>query len=259
MSTPDLSLFDLTGRTAVVTGASRGIGQAIAIALAHAGADLFALARSTDGLQATRAEIEALGRNCTIIAADLSTLEGIEAAFAEVRALAPSADILVNNAGMEEVCPSADVSEELWDRIVGLNLKSAFFAAQAFAKPLLAGGRPGSILNLGSLTSAVGVPTATPYTASKSGVLGMTRALSTEWAPKGIRVNAIGPGYFRTELTEAFYQDEGWQASMLGKIPMGRFGRLEDLAGVSVFLASDASAYVSGQIFYVDGGYLASI
>lgn len=251
--------FSLDGHWALVTGASRGIGQAIAGGLAEAGADIVAVARTQAGLAETRTRVEALGRTCRTIAADLSQAAAIGEVFGQLADARIAPDVLVNNAGMEDVCPSAQVSEDLWDRIVGLNLKSAFFVAQSFARPLLAAGRRGSIINLGSLTSAVGVPTATPYTASKSGILGMTRALSTEWSPRGIRVNAIGPGYFRTALTEAFYQSADWQAKMLDKIPMGRFGDLDDLVGVAVFLASGASAYLSGQIIYVDGGYLGSI
>ena len=168
-------------------------------------------------------------------------------------------DILVNNAGHEEVTPSLDVEEAVWDRVVDTNLKGAFFVAQAAARRMRADGHGGAIVNLASLTSYVGVPTATPYGASKAGIVGMTHALSAEWASLGIRVNAIAPGYFRTAMTETFYRDEAWQAAMLGKIPLGRFGALGDLAGAVIFLASDASAYVTGQCIPVDGGYLASI
>ena len=255
----NLKQFDLAGRQALVTGASRGIGQAIAVGLAEAGADIIATARTVAGLDETRKAVEALGRQCKAIASDLSADGAVARLFSTISNDGAHPDILINNAGMESVSPSVDVTESLWDEIVDLNLKTAFFVAQSFAKPLLEKGQAGSIVNLGSLTSAVGVPTATPYTASKSGLLGMTRALSTEWSPMGIRVNAIGPGYFRTELTEAFYQDDDWQQRMLGKIPMGRFGKLDDLVGVSIFLAGDASAYLTGQIIYVDGGYLGSI
>ncbi|MEM8855513.1 MAG: SDR family oxidoreductase [Pseudomonadota bacterium] len=249
------ALFDLTNTTALVTGASRGIGQAMAVGLAQAGADIVAAARSETGLDETRALVEACGRRCTVLPLDVTDRKAV-AALAD---LDGPPTILVNNAGMEEVSPSTDVSEALWDRIVDTNLKGAFFVAQAFAKGLMARGLGGSIINLGSLTSAAGVPTAVPYTASKAGILGMTRALCAEWAPHGIRVNAIGPGYFRTELTEVFYQDDAWQEAMRAKIPMGRFGDLEDLKGAAVFLASNASAYVTGQIVYVDGGTLASL
>jgi gluconate 5-dehydrogenase len=215
--------------------------------------------RDEGTLDPVRSAVEALGRRAVAIAADVSDTGEIAALFERIQGLDLAPDILVNNAGMEQVCPSAEVAPELWDRIVDTNLKGAFFVAQGFARPLLAAGKPGSIVNLGSLTSAVGVPTATPYTASKSGILGMTRALAAEWAGSGVRVNALGPGYFRTELTEVFYRDEAWQEAMLGKIPMRRFGRMDDLVGAAVFLASDAASYVTGQILYVDGGYLASI
>ena len=254
-----MDLFSLAGRTALVTGASRGIGQAIAVGMAWAGADVIAVSRNARSLDETVAKIEKVGRACHAMAADVSGKSAVDSLFSQIEQAGLSPDILLNNAGIEDVRASADVDEALWDKIVDTNLKGAFFVAQGFARPLLAAGKTGSIINTASLTSEVGVPTATPYTASKSGLVGMTRALSTEWSPKGIRVNAIGPGYFRTELTEAFYQDDGWQQAMLGKIPMGRFGHLEDLVGASVFLASSASAYVTGQVIYVDGGYLASI
>ncbi len=254
-----MDLFSLADRTALVTGASRGIGQAIAVGMAWAGADVIVVSRNVRSLDETVAEIEKAGRSCHAMAADVSDKSAVESLFGQIEQAGLSLDILLNNAGIEDVRASTDVDEALWDKIVDTNLKGAFFVAQGFARPLLAAGKTGSIINTASLTSEVGVPTATPYTASKSGLVGMTRALSTEWSPQGIRVNAIGPGYFRTELTEAFYQDEVWQQAMLGKIPMGRFGHLKDLVGASVFLASNASAYVTGQVIYVDGGYLASI
>lgn len=249
------ALFDLSDKTALVTGASRGIGQAMAVGLAEAGAHIIAAARSTAGLGQTRTMVEACGRRCTVLPLDVTDGDAVSA----LASLEGPPTILVNNAGVEEVSPSTDVSEAVWDRIVDTNLKGSFFVAQAFAKALMARSMGGSIINLGSLTSAAGVPTAVPYTASKAGVLGMTRALCAEWAPHGIRVNAIGPGYFRTELTEVFYQNAAWQEAMRAKIPIGRFGKLEDLKGAAVFLASDASAYVTGQILYVDGGTLASL
>ncbi|HIP79708.1 MAG TPA: SDR family oxidoreductase [Kiloniellaceae bacterium] len=254
-----MSLFSLEGRTALVTGASRGIGRALAAGLAEAGADLILAARSEDALQDTAAAVRAYGRQAHVYTADVSEPASIGGLFQKMDDAGLRADILINNAGMEEVRASVDVDEALWDRILDTNLKGAFFVARHFAERLLTAGFPGAIVNTCSLTSAVGVPTAVPYTASKTGLLGMTRALSSEWSPKGIRVNGIGPGYFRTELTEVFYQDDAWRAAMLAKNPMGRFGALEDLVGACVFLTAPASAYVTGQLVFVDGGYLASI
>ena len=255
MSMPSPS-FDLGGKVAVVTGASRGIGRAIAEGFAGAGARVVLAGREKSTLSTVENEITKTGGRCSHEVVDVASSRAIDTAFAAVAERHGRIDILVNNAGVEEVRPSLQVDEALWDRILDTNLKGAFFAAQAAAKRMTGGG---SILNLCSLTSEVGVPTAVPYGASKSGLLGMTRALAAEWAPRGIRVNGIGPGYFRTALTEVFYQDEAWQTAMLDKIPLKRFGRLEDLIGAAIFLCSDAAAYVTGQVLYVDGGYLASI
>jgi gluconate 5-dehydrogenase len=248
--------FSLSDKVAVVTGASRGIGKAIAGALAGAGATVVLMGRDGPALAAATEEFDAAGFQVHSSAVDVTDTAALDAAFASVAERLGGIDILVNNAGMEQVCPALEVDEALWDRIVGVNLKGAFFCAQAAARRMQGGG---AILNLCSLTSEVGVPTAVPYGASKSGLAGVTRALAVEWAPRGIRVNGLGPGYFRTALTESFYQDAAWQRRMLDKIPMGRFGDLNDLCGSAVFLCSDAAAYITGQILYVDGGFLASI
>jgi NAD(P)-dependent dehydrogenase (short-subunit alcohol dehydrogenase family) len=257
--TVDLSQFSLAGKRALVTGASRGIGQEIARGLARAGADVAIAARSRAGLDETMALIEGAGGKSVALAIDVSRVadcrDGVSLAAEALGGL----DILINNAGIEQVCPSLDVDEALWDRILDTNLKGAFFCAQGAAKVMQAQGKGGAILNLCSLTSEVGVPTAVPYGSSKSGLLGMTRALAVEWAPLGIRVNGLGPGYFRTALTEVFYQNDAWQQSTMQKIPLARFGRLQDLIGAAVFLSSDAAAYVTGIYLPVDGGYLASI
>jgi len=254
-----MTVFDLQGQTAVVTGASRGIGMALALGLAEAGADIVALARNEDGLEALKHAVERLDRRCLVVPTDMASVDAIREAFGQMGAAVPCPQILVNNAGVEQICASAVIEETLWDTIIDTNLKGSFFAAQCFARRLLDEGKSGSIINLGSLTSAVGVATAVPYSSSKSGILGMTRALSTEWSPHGIRVNAIGPGYFRTAMTDAFFADPEWQDRMRSRIPIGRFGHLNDLKGVAVFLASSASSYITGQILYVDGGYLASL
>ncbi|MGE0120931.1 MAG: SDR family NAD(P)-dependent oxidoreductase [Dongiaceae bacterium] len=256
--TTDNPSFSLAGRKALVTGASRGIGQALAVGLARAGADVAVAARGSESLAATLEAVRAAGRRAHGLALDVRDAAAMGRGVAAAGDALGGLDILVNNAGVEEVRDSLAVDEALWDRILDTNLKGAFFCAQAAAR-LMADGSGGAILNVCSLTSEVGVPTAVPYGSSKSGLLGMTRALAAEWAGRAIRVNAIGPGYFRTDLTEVFYRDPAWQDAMLAKIPLRRFGRLEDLVGAAVFLCSDAAAYVTGQCLYIDGGYMASI
>ena len=248
--------FSLHGKRALVTGASRGIGRAIAEGLAAAGAAVAIAARRIERLEEAAAAIARAGQAAHAIAMDVSNVAGCREGVARAGERLGGLDILVNNAGFEQVAPSLAVTEEIWDRILDTNLKGAFFTAQA-AAPLIAGG--GAILNLCSLTSTRGIATAVPYGSSKAGLLGMTRALAVEWAPLAIRVNAIAPGYFRTALTEVFYQSEAWQQAMLANIPLQRFGELGDLVGASVFLCSDAAAYITGICLPVDGGTLAGI
>jgi NAD(P)-dependent dehydrogenase (short-subunit alcohol dehydrogenase family) len=250
------SPFSLSDKVAVITGASRGIGSAIGAALAQAGAAVALLGRDASALESVRHDIAQHGGVVMQVMADVTDVAATSAAFGRIRDALSRIDILINNAGVEHVSPSRDVTESLWDRVVDTNLKGAFFCAQAAARLMMQGG---SIVNVCSLTSEVGVPGSAAYGAAKSGLAGLTRALATEWARDGIRVNGIGPGYFRTQMTEEFYRDEVWQRAMLLKIPLQRFGRLEDLGGAAVFLCSDAAAYITGQILYIDGGYLAAL
>ena len=254
-----LSNFNLEAKLALITGSGRGIGKSLSLALAKAGCDIILTARSKKELEKVKAEILLLDRECHSFILDIQNVKDIKSFFSKLQKLNLYPDILVNNAGTEEVRSSVDVDEELWNKILDTNLKGAFFISQCFAKQLKVKRKHGSIINLGSLSSSIGIPTAVAYTSSKAGLLGMTKALSAEWASLNIRVNAIAPGYFRTDLTEIFYKNPNWQKSMLNKIPMKRFGNMEDLDGVVIFLASNASSYITGQIFYVDGGFISSI
>jgi gluconate 5-dehydrogenase len=248
--------FSLQNKLAVITGASRGIGASMAAALARAGARVVLLGRDAAALSEIQKLILESGHEVTTAILDVTDVAQIHQHFDRILQDLGPLDILINNAGIEQISPSLEVTEAIWDRILDTNLKGAFFCAQAAARRMTNGG---SILNICSLTSEVGIPTAAPYGASKSGLAGLTRSLAVEWAARGIRVNGIGPGYFRTALTEEFYRDSTWQQIMLPKIPLQRFGELDDLSGAAVFLSSDAAAYITGQILYVDGGLLASL
>ncbi|TVQ40949.1 MAG: glucose 1-dehydrogenase [Geminicoccaceae bacterium] len=250
--------FDLAGKKALVTGASRGIGAALAVGLAEAGADVAIAARTAAALEPTRQRIDGLGRHAAPIAMDVRDIDAIRDGTALAASLLGGLDILVANAGIEDIRPSLEVDEALWDRIVDTNLKGAFFTCQAAAR-IMAQGQGGAIVTLCSLTSEKGVPTAVPYGSAKTGLVGMTRALAAEWAAQNIRVNGLGPGYFRTDLTEIFYQNQDWADRMQSKIPLRRFGQLDDLVGPTIFLASDAARYITGQVLYVDGGTLAAL
>ena len=244
-------LFDLSGQAALVTGANTGLGQAIAVGLAAAGADIVAVGRSAP--DETARLVEGLGRKLRAVTADLSAIAPIEAVMAEAGPI----DILVNNAGVIRRADSVDFSEADWDAVMDVNLKTAFFLSQAAAKRWIAAGRGGKIIQVASMLSFQGGLRVPSYAASKSGLAGLTKALANEWAAKGINVNAIAPGYFVTNNTEALRQDETRSRQILERIPAGRWGTPQDLAGVAVFLASAASDYMHGAVVPVDGGWLA--
>ena len=249
------SPFDLTGRTALVTGANTGIGQGIALALAQAGAKVVAAGRSS--MDETVAAISAIGGTCLPLTVDLQEKGIAPRLIEEAGALAGPLDILVNNAGIIRRADALDFSEEDWDEVMNLNLKANFFLAQAFARRCLADKRGGRIVNIASLLSFQGGIRVASYTASKSGLAGLTRLLACEWAAKGINVNAIAPGYVETNNTQALREDPERSAAILSRIPAGHWGKPSDIGGTAVFLASDAAAYVHGAVIPVDGGWLA--
>ncbi|MFC7378798.1 2-dehydro-3-deoxy-D-gluconate 5-dehydrogenase KduD [Brevundimonas sp. GCM10030266] len=247
--------FDLSGRTALVTGANTGLGQAIAVGLAQAGADIVAVGRSAP--TETAELVQAAGRALHAIPADLSSTAPIADVVAQAVAAVGQIDILVNNAGIIRRNDSLDFTEEDWDAVIDTNLKTAFFLSQAVARTWVEAGRGGKIINICSMLSFQGGIRVPSYTASKSGLAGLTRLLACEWAAKGINVNGIAPGYFATNNTEALRADEVRNRDILARIPAGRWGDPSDLGGAAVFLASDASAYVHGTVLAVDGGWLA--
>ena len=245
--------FDLTGKVAIVTGANTGIGQAIAVGLANAGARIAAVGRS--GMEET-AEMIGGGDKFLAIKADLSTLEPIQRIVDETVEWGGAVDILVNNAGIIRRGDAIDFSEDDWDAVMDINLKSLFFLTQAVARNMMPLGR-GKIINIASLLSFQGGIRVPSYTASKSGVAGLTKLLACEWAGKGINVNAIAPGYIATNNTQALRDDPDRNRAILDRIPAGHWGRPDEISGAVVFLASAAADYVHGTVLPVDGGWLA--
>jgi NAD(P)-dependent dehydrogenase (short-subunit alcohol dehydrogenase family) len=252
----NLQAFDLTGRVALVTGASRGLGKGMAVALAGAGADMAVAARGAEGLKQTAEEIGDLGRETLAVSTDVTQVEQIRDLVRRTVDHFGHLDILIPAAGINIRGPSVDYAEADWDRVIAVNLKGVFFTCQAAGRIMIEQGS-GSIITVASLTTTFGFPGIASYCASKGGVGQLTKSLASEWAPHGVRVNAVAPGYYRTAMTEPLFQDPAFREYIFGRIPMDRPGLPEDLGGAVVFLASDASTYVTGQVLYVDGGWTA--
>jgi 2-dehydro-3-deoxy-D-gluconate 5-dehydrogenase len=247
--------FDLTGKVALVTGGNVGLGQGIALALAEAGADIVSVALSDS--DDTVAKVQAMGRRAHAISADLTSIEPVGRVVEEALAAMGRIDILVNNAGLIRRADAVDFTEADWDLVMNINLKTVFFMSQAVARLFIKQGDGGKIINIASMLSFQGGIRVPSYTASKSGVAGLTKLMANEWAPHRITANAIAPGYFATANTQALREDPVRSAEILGRIPAGRWGEPSDLGGAAVFLASRASDYVQGAILPVDGGWQA--
>jgi NAD(P)-dependent dehydrogenase (short-subunit alcohol dehydrogenase family) len=247
-------LFDLTGQVALVTGASKGLGRAMAVGLARAGAELALCARDLDGLAVTRRAVEELGRRAETYALDVLDPESVRRAVAAAVEAFGRIDILVNNAGVNVRKPALELSEEEWDRVVDTNLKGYFLVARAVGAHMVAR-RKGKVINVSSIFGAVGMHHQLAYAASKGGVVQLTKVLAIEWAKHGVNVNAIGPTYFETPLVATLRDDPERFQFINERTPMGRWGQPEELEGTLVYLASRASDFVTGQTVYVDGGW----
>ena len=248
------NLFDLTGKAAIVTGASRGLGQCMGRALARAGADLVITSRTLASLEPFRKEIEALGRRALPLALDVRDLGSIQRMAADAVANYGHIDILVNNAGCNVRKPAVEVTWDDWNLILDTNLRGTFFVSQAVAGASMIPRRFGRIINIGSVTAVFGYAGLAPYGASRGGVKQLTMSLADDWGPHGITVNCLAPGWFRTAQNDVLYRNEEWVAYLCDRIPLKRPGEPHDLDGAVVFLASDASGYITGQTLLVDGG-----
>jgi 2-deoxy-D-gluconate 3-dehydrogenase len=247
------SQFSLIGKKALITGSSKGIGAAIAQALAHAGADIVLVGRTKESLDSTYSAIINTGRKVEIVLCDVSSTESIQKAFASIAEL--NVDILINNAGSISRAPAAETDMQDWNRIIDTNLNSVFQISQACGHGMIQRGS-GTIINIASLLSFQGGINVPAYTASKHGVAGITKALANEWGSRGVTVNAIAPGYISTDNTAALRADTDRNASILARIPIGRWGNPDDIASVAVFLASPAARYINGEVLTVDGGWM---
>lgn len=258
MSSPQKSPFRLDGRIALVTGSSMGIGNAIARGLAEAGATIVINGRDAKKVAAAAGELRSAGFTVHEAAFDVTKPDDVTAAVARIETEIGPISILVNNAGMTKRMPLDQMPDEVWREVIGLNLDSVFYVSKRVAAGMLAR-KNGSIINICSVMSELGRPTTGPYTASKGGLKMLTKAMAIDWSRHGVRVNGIGPGYFKTELNAALVADQTFSGWLLNRTPMGRWGDVSELAGAAVFLASDAASFVTGHVLYVDGGVTASL
>jgi NAD(P)-dependent dehydrogenase (short-subunit alcohol dehydrogenase family) len=250
MSSP---FFDLSGRVALITGASRGLGQYFGRALAHAGADLVITSRTLDSLRGFQEEIESLGRRAVPLELDVRDFDSIQRMAAAAGQAYGKIDILVNNAGCNVRKPALEVTWDDWNLILDTNLRGAFFVAQAIARGMIPRGY-GRIINVGSVTSVFGYAGLAPYSASRGGIKQLTMSLADDWGPHGVTVNCLAPGWFRTQQTKVLYENNEWVEYITDRIPVKRPGHPNDLDGAIIFLASEESRYVTGQTLLVDGG-----
>jgi NAD(P)-dependent dehydrogenase (short-subunit alcohol dehydrogenase family) len=251
-----LDLFDLTGKVALVTGASKGLGQALAIGLAKAGADLALCARNLDDLEKTSSQVQAYGVRAQIFSLDVLDQRSVNQAVERILSAFDRIDILVNNAGVNIRKPVLELTEADWDRVLDTNLKGYFLVAQAVV-PMMIKQKKGKVINMASILGTVGLENQLPYASSKGGVIQMTKVMALEWARHGIQVNAIGPTYFETPLVAALRNDPERFRFINERTPMGRWGQPEELEGTVIFLASKASDFITGQTVFVDGGWTA--
>lgn len=253
-------LFDLTGKTALVTGGSRGIGFAVAKGLAVYGARVAIIARDEDQLEKARKQIQdTTGSKVWTRRFDLGRTEAIDGIFGQIASQTQGIDILVNCAGTTYRSPAEEIELKSWNKVLEVNLTAVFALSQAFCRERKKAGRNGKIINIGSLMCRGARPSNAPYASSKGGLLMLTKLLAVEWAKYNINVNAIGPGYITTELTKPLWSDGAFDEWVLSRTPLQRWGKPKDIAGAAVFLASSASDFVTGQILYVDGGWLAAL
>lgn len=254
---PVIDTFRLNGKVALVTGGARGLGRTMALALAEAGADIALVGRSLEACQATAAEIAAAtGRTVRAFAGDVAVAADVTRLAAEVTAACGSIDILINNAGTNIRGAIGQLSEEDWDTVVDTNLKGPFLCSRAIGPQMVARGW-GRVINMGSIMSVIALPGRAPYASSKAGIVGLTRVLALEWAGSGVTCNAICPGPFATDMNRQLLNDPVAYQQFISQIPLGRWGELDEMAGAAVFLASDASSFVTGSSVFVDGGWTA--